>query len=525
MVLMKDPDLRSEFNQKLKQLEGNYFKEPEKFATTVIKRLIKDTKLSDEDIQKGGVEADLFIGEKELCFIRYICTWIPEVEDLEEIIFLKGQFVHSQFETENGFVALQKESISEADLLAEKFECKNLRELSENKIFVKYCERCIRDAAAYLHQEFIKHREHKIGGLSTVTKSMLDFKPNSGESAKDFYFILELFLSITNDASKITDPLKKQYMGITFFHSTLFGTFANILSENKWTPNIYVPSYHEEVLKHAIITCVSTSALEEFAGDGIEKLEKSNLIRMSKITDMYAFVSKLYYSFIINMMASELKMKDFEAFCMLTSTEYEEVKFYEQQQKIEHLKRGASEKESMIHLLNQKLERLSKPQEEDLKSERDTVLLEMERKLRQTERMLDKANQKLQEQENRIKDASDQISDYEDQISILINRNQSKEKYTLQELENMNILLVGGHIDLLNALATRFPNWKVIEKPTDPFPDMLKLDKIVYFYKFISHTVYTSTIKKARALNIPIQYIDVKNYNQVIEKIREKEVG
>ena len=45
MVLMKDPDLRSEFNQKLKQLEGNYFKEPEKFATTVIKRLIKDTKL------------------------------------------------------------------------------------------------------------------------------------------------------------------------------------------------------------------------------------------------------------------------------------------------------------------------------------------------------------------------------------------------------------------------------------------------------------------------------------------------
>ena len=87
------------------------------------------------------------------------------------------------------------------------------------------------------------------------------------------------------------------------------------------------------------------------------------------------------------------------------------------------------------------------------------------------------------------------------------------------------ILFVGGHEDLLTELRKELPLCKFLSKSTEPMPDMSKIDRVVVFYKFANHTTFNKIMASVRKIQIPVQYIDRKNYSQVLEQLRRNTIS
>ena len=79
--------------------------------------------------------------------------------------------------------------------------------------------------------------------------------------------------------------------------------------------------------------------------------------------------------------------------------------------------------------------------------------------------------------------------------------------------------------DLLTELRKELPLCKFLSKSTEPMPDMSKIDRVVVFYKFANHTTFNKIMASVRKIQIPVQYIDRKNYSQVLEQLRRNTIS
>ena len=146
--------------------------------------------------------------------------------------------------------------------------------------------------------------------------------------------------------------------------------------------------------------------------------------------------------------------------------------------------------------------------------------------IRILEKKLSKMQDVLLEKDALIEEQKAQLTDYEEILKYKEDEGQAEnEECSLDELKKQVILFVGGHEDLLTELRKELPLCKFLSKSTEPMPDMSKIDRVVVFYKFANHTTFNKIMASVRKIQIPVQYIDRKNYSQVLEQLRRNTIS
>ena len=159
---------------------------------------------------------------------------------------------------------------------------------------------------------------------------------------------------------------------------------------------------------------------------------------------------------------------------------------------------------------------------------------------------------KVNEQEQKIKDLREQchqlkasqaeneklLSNYQADREELIAlreyayRSQLEEppitEESLEEMEkaiaDKNIVIIGGHVNWLNKLKKRFPNWMFILTENYKTVDGKMLDgkdRVYFFTDHLSHVTYGKFIAVVRERKIPFGYLGSLNIEKMIRQIYE----
>ena len=99
---------------------------------------------------------------------------------------------------------------------------------------------------------------------------------------------------------------------------------------------------------------------------------------------------------------------------------------------------------------------------------------------------------------------------------------------TLVDMEkaiaNKNIVIIGGHVNWINKLKERFPNWMFILPDSYKTVDGKMLegkDKVYFFTDYLSHVTYGKFIAAVRERHIPFGYLGSLNVEKLIRQIYE----
>ena len=265
----------------------------------------------------------------------------------------------------------------------------------------------------------------------------------------------------------------------------------------------------------------------EFEGADIDDLSATNLIRLSKLTDPQWFIINLFYCYVINQIAWEYQEKDLDANHLLNK-EYEILLARAREESMETIQNLREQVEDH----RQKIEQLQSTirWKNDREKETDQLVAGRTDNLNVQIRILEKKLRKMQdvllEKDALIEEQKAQLTDYEEMLKYKEDEVQAENAgCSLDELKKQVILFVGGHEDLLTELRKELPLCKFLSKSTEPMPDMSKIDRVVVFYKFANHTTFNKIMASVRKIQIPVQYIDRKNYSQVLEQLRRNTIS
>ena len=99
---------------------------------------------------------------------------------------------------------------------------------------------------------------------------------------------------------------------------------------------------------------------------------------------------------------------------------------------------------------------------------------------------------------------------------------------SLEEMEkaiaDKNIVIIGGHVNWLNKLKKRFPNWMFIPTENYKTVDGKMLDgkdRVYFFTDHLSHVTYGKFIAVVRERKIPFGYLGSLNIEKMIRQIYE----
>lgn len=99
---------------------------------------------------------------------------------------------------------------------------------------------------------------------------------------------------------------------------------------------------------------------------------------------------------------------------------------------------------------------------------------------------------------------------------------------TLVDMEkaiaNKNIVIIGGHVNWINKLKERFPNWMFILPDSYKTVDGKMLEgknRIYFFTDYLSHVTYVKFIATVRERHIPFGYLGSLNMEKIIRQIYE----
>ena len=87
-------------------------------------------------------------------------------------------------------------------------------------------------------------------------------------------------------------------------------------------------------------------------------------------------------------------------------------------------------------------------------------------------------------------------------------------------IESFNLLIVGGHTNMISRLKTRFPDWTYIAPDSFASSDKKireSKDCIVVMTGYVKHSV----VEKFVSERVPIDYVNTVNYDSVVQRIYE----
>ena len=91
-------------------------------------------------------------------------------------------------------------------------------------------------------------------------------------------------------------------------------------------------------------------------------------------------------------------------------------------------------------------------------------------------------------------------------------------------IADKNIVIIGGHVNWLNKLKKRFPNWMFIPTENYKTVDGKMLDgkdRVYFFTDHLSHVTYGKFIAVVRERKIPFGYLGSLNIEKMIRQIYE----
>ena len=509
ILAMENKETQEKIEKEARRQYSWYFSNPNK----IVKRYMSSIK---RELGKDGEFSSAIYGEnwndnsalKDSIIVKYIMNWCREmIEGAKYYEFLKTLKLN-QFRN----ILVDRETVKSLDKLASQLGYDDVEKLVCSNIFTKYATRCMETAAVWLDER-------------AESLEIFSLKKGKKENYHAFEYIQSIFDDILlmnqNPNENITRysiaefiPLERSPMGIVF----------DLIRCIKWYPKFGHEDEKKALFYEAVLNCSAACAAIEFKGADIHDLSDTNLIRLSKLTDPEWFIINLFYSYLINQMAVEYREKDLDAW-KLVHREYENLSSKEREESrtsIQRLKEQIEDQTKKIEQLQSTIHWKNNKDEEV-----DRLVADKTADLNEEIRILEKKIRKMQdtllEKDSLIEEQKAQLSDYEE---ILKYREETvsaeNEEYSQDELKHQIFLFVGGHENLLAELRKELPLCKFFANPTDPMPDMRKIDRVVIFYKFTNHSAFNMVMPIARQYKIPVQYIDKKNFNQVLRELKRK---
>lgn len=191
------------------------------------------------------------------------------------------------------------------------------------------------------------------------------------------------------------------------------------------------------------------------------------------------------------------------------------------------LKTEQKEKQSLIDTLNRQKELLKKTNEEnkDLKEriERafDDGVESCQKGIRQLSSDLHKKeeeNQQLQENMEELYKlrslmfSMNQQEEEQEQVSSSLSSDELAKLDSL--MKEKNVFVVGGHIQIRRMLKELYPSVHSINSPRFSKKDVAKADYILFFYNYLSHSIYDKMMDVIRKEKIAFDYASYKNLEQ-----------
>lgn len=512
ILAMEDTETQEKVDKEARKRYSWYFSNPNK----IVKRYISS--INRELGKDGHFRPDIY-GEnwkdnsalKDTIIVQYIMGWHRKmVEESKDYGFLI-QMKWIQFRN----ILVDRETVNSLDKLAIQLGYDETKKLVASKVFAKYTTRCMETAATWLDDQVEKWE-------------VFSFRDEEKVDYHAFEYVQTIFDDILfmaqnpNDNSTLYDktnfvPLECSPLGIAF----------DLINGIKWYPKFGHEEEKKKLFYEAALNCSAACAAIEFEGADIDDLSATNLIRLSKLTDPQWFIINLFYSYVINQIAWEYREKDLDANYLLNK-EYESLLARAREESMETIQNLKEQVEDQ----RQKIEQLQSTirWKNDREKETDQLVAGKTDNLNDQIRILEKKLSKMQdvilEKDALIEEQKAQLTDYEEILKYKEDEGQAEnEECSLDELKKQVILFVGGHEDLLTELRKELPLCKFLSKSTEPMPDMSKIDRVVVFYKFANHTTFNKIMASVRKIQIPVQYIDRKNYSQVLEQLRRNTIS
>lgn len=532
-------EARDELDDILYALYPDYFpaaSSEEEYRDFVLKKLDSFMELEKKGSKRSGLKRvkSGCLNHASIMCIRYIILFKLDTNGKDQK-FLDG--FASTSESASLEIARSmlngREVYNNYDIIEEKIGAEK-EGLEENVLFKKYTTRCMKKAAEWIEKEIVwEERDNKESGRASIKYPEYQEHMDNPENYVYVVFRMEL-----EKLQKITmnevPPTGKTY------GSTQLSFILNELAEIKWATYDDLDVKSEAAFRQAVATTVSSAAYILFEGNRETDLQKTTLIRRSELKEenIGIFTTNLFYSYVLNMIAMEYKEKDLIAYQMTMGTlrmkdqwngtvgaerynklkakaEWEDIQKKRAQEQSEDESEAEDEEENSEDL--DKLLKAKEQKEAKLQERNDALLEELRLLKKQKEKMEDR----LKAAETAVKELTALTHDMEEDLKER-EEDHNQEKYTDEELKAQRILFVGGRWELLRAFRTELPNAKYVESETDPLPDISKIDRIVYFSKFMNHCMYYNVFDKAKIAKIPFKFIHSQHHDKVWEILKQK---
>ncbi len=200
-----------------------------------------------------------------------------------------------------------------------------------------------------------------------------------------------------------------------------------------------------------------------------------------------------------------------ESYLPKTLSENNESRISELSQSIEVLQTSLHHKDKTIENMQLKADKYRQDIENVLR-----------KKIRSIESSYNKEIHQLTKQIKDLKHVIDESAQMKDELFKLremmfkLNHEETDEPVVnidLKDLiQNKNILLVGGHIKLIDKLKKKYPQMKAVQSETADISDITaNADHVFIFHTFINHSLYYKTISFVTKHQIPWDYIPFTN--------------
>jgi hypothetical protein len=511
-VILHDGDMLDRFKGLIAELYPKFFKKGQQPVEAIINFMYgkkwKSKKFAQNDPNKYvGIE----LSYGEVACLKFLIGWY-DVDMSEPIVKWFCKEIMSNYEEQNMYA--EREVCTSYDFLAKQLGIAP-EEFVEDKIFLKYSNRCMAVVAEWL-SESIKNNE----ALLMMFPKLEDYKENHLEYIKKVFNFELLKLQDINS--------EYQNMSAELFGRNPLSFITNILAENKWFLREKTVEHHEIAFRMALFSVCSSNAIVNFMGE-FEKLEKVNLIRNTSVNPGEIAVI-LYAAYAINLISIEYKLKDIECNDIITkcsqtdsrgTKSWVHPRITDLETELMQLKEQIKEKDRTIsrqHNQIENLERSSGDVKKLIRENAQTYEVEI--------RQLNLANKKLtatiEDYDKRIQEQDVLLEAYEQAVARK-ECVQADASYTDEEINDQSILFVGGRYELIRKLKEMLPKAKFYTTVTEPMPDIRKIDRIVYFSRFIDHSTYNKIFDKAKLLSIPFLFIHTQNHDQIMGIIKQKQ--
>ena len=264
------------------------------------------------------------------------------------------------------------------------------------------------------------------------------------------------------------------------------------------------PNLTDSYLKEIFITVLNSEAMEQLYNKCTDNF------KMVQIENIPAFLSRMAFIIYENVLLESIKdlMQNYYKNFSFDKVENVETikelnkKVFTLNSQVLDLKARYDKQKEKCDILDRKIR--SKQKDED------RIFLERISKLEKKNDILEEENKKLNEK----------IKIQEEYLKLLEMPEEQEDikEVNLQDLLLNKYLFVGGRPEVITTLKQKFSNSFFTSNETENI-NLVNVNYIVMFTKWMSHALYYKYINAARELGIKVIYVSNNNIDMVIQKI------